>query len=193
MDWGSLFKFCHVCSVIIWLGSGFVLVALGWKAERSRDNAEFGRIVDQVVYLSPRLFVPAAVCALLFGALTVYFEGWDMTSSSNLWIWIGLLGFAATFVTGNFVLRPRSEAVMKVVGAEGYSDRAVAMGSDLLAIAKFDFTMLFVVVADMVMKPSLNNWVTIAVFAIVLVAAAALFLAPAMRKGSAAMARATTR
>lgn len=125
MDFYSLFKFLHVVSVIVWLGAGFLLVLLGAIAERSRNNPDFGRIVDQVAYLSPGLFVPAAISAFVFGALTAWL-GWSL---SYLWIWLGLVGFVATFVTGNFVLRPRSEAIAKVVAAEGYSDRAVAMAA----------------------------------------------------------------
>src|SRR5579883_3242976 len=118
MDFGSLFKFLHVTAVIIWLGAGFATVVLGIKAERAHDNNEYGQIIGYVNFLTPRLFIPAALCALLFGALTVYFEGWEMLSGSNLWVWLGLLGFAATFSTGIFVLKPRTEALAKLVAGE---------------------------------------------------------------------------
>src|SRR5262249_52278247 len=134
MDWYTLFKFLHVVSVIIWLGAGFGLVVLGIFAERARNNAQFGQVVDHVAFLSPRLFVPASASAVVFGVIAAFIY----SLYGSLWVWIGLAGFASTFFTGNFVLRPKSEAVAKVVAAEGYSDRAVAMGSDLLNIAKFD-------------------------------------------------------
>jgi uncharacterized membrane protein len=179
MDWYSLIKLLHVISAIIWLGGGFALVVLGIAGDRARDDEAVGRIVDHVIFLTPRLLMPAAIGAFTFGAIAT----WMVWSLSYLWIWIGLVGFASTFVMGFFVLRPRSEAFGKVTAAEGYSDRAIAMARDLLAHAKFDYVMMFIVVADMVFKPSLNDWPLLIVFAGVLVAGAATFLLPAMRKG----------
>ena len=174
MDWYTLFKFLHVLSVIVWLGGGFALVTLGIFAERAHNNAEFGRLVDHIVFLSPRLFVPSSIAAIVFGLLAAYVGSWY----GQLWVWLGLAGFAATFITGNFVLRPRSEQVARIVAAEGYSDRAVAMGSELLSVAKFDFFMLFVVVADMVFRPGFGDWVLLLIFVLVLAGAAYLFIRP---------------
>lgn len=50
--------------------------------------------------------------------------------------------------------------------------------------------MLFVVVADMVYKPSLNDWPVLIAFVIVLAAAGAYFLLPTVRKASAMPTRA---
>src|ERR1044071_201266 len=105
MDWYSLFKFLHVSAAILWLGGGFALVALGIAADRARDNEAIGRIVDQVIFLTPRLMIPAAVAAFFFGAITA----WLAWSLSYLWIWIGLIGFASTFLMGLLVLKPRAD------------------------------------------------------------------------------------
>lgn len=174
MDYYSLFKFLHVASVIIWLGAGFALVMLGVAADRIRSNEQFGRVIENMAFLSPRLFIPSSLAALIFGAIATYLA-WSL---SYLWIWIGLAGFAATFATGILVAAPRSAALTKVIAAGGYSDAMVASGKELLTILKFDFVMLFVVAADMVFKPTLNDWPVLVTFAIVLLAAAAFFLAP---------------
>jgi hypothetical protein len=56
-----------------------------------------------------------------------------------------------------------------------------ASARELLAVVKFDFVMLFVVVADMVFKQAVNDWPVLVAFAIVLLAGAAFFLAPIQR------------
>ena len=184
MDWYSLFKFLHVSAAILWLGGGFALVALGIAADRARDNDAIGRIVDQVIFLTPRLMIPAAIAAFFFGAITA----WLAWSLSYLWIWIGLIGFASTFLMSILVLKPRADAIGKVTAAEGYSDRAAAMGRELLSHAKFDFVILFVIVADMVFKPTLSDWPLLLAFAVVLVGGAFYFLAPTLRKNGIASA-----
>jgi len=177
MDYYPLFKFLHVASVIIWLGGGFALVALGVAADRARSNEQLGRVIENVAFLSPRLFVPSSLAALVFGAITAYLA-WSL---SYVWIWLGLAGFAATFATGIFVAAPRSAALAKVIAAEGYGDAMAASGRELLAVVKFDFVMLFVVVADMVFKPAVNDWPVLLAFAIVLLAGATIFLTPILR------------
>jgi xanthine/uracil permease len=48
----------------------------------------------------------------------------------------------------------------------------------MLSVARFDITMLAVVVADMVLKPSFDDYAVLIAMAVVLVAAAAYFLMP---------------
>jgi uncharacterized membrane protein len=177
MDYYSLFKFLHVASVIIWLGGGFTLVVLGVAANRARSNEQLGRVIENVTFLSPRLFVPSSLAAFVFGAIAAYLA-WNL---HYVWIWLGLAGFAATFATGILVAAPRSAALAKVIAAEGYSDAMAASGRELLAVVKFDFVVLFVVVADMVFKPAVNDWPVLVAFVIVLLAGAAFFLAPILR------------
>jgi hypothetical protein len=49
---------------------------------------------------------------------------------------------------------------------------------EILTLAKFDLVLLFVIVADMVLKPQPDHWLTLVVMAVVIIAAAAVFLAP---------------
>jgi hypothetical protein len=46
----------------------------------------------------------------------------------------------------------------ELVSSEGLSDRAIAVGRDLITLAKFDYTVMFVVIADMVFKPVATDW-----------------------------------
>ena len=51
----------------------------------------------------------------------------------------------------------------------------------MLQVARFDYTMLFMVVADMVLKPSWTDFVSLGVIFIVLAAAAYFFLYNGLR------------
>ena len=131
-------------------------------------------VVKDVVFLANRLFIPASLVVVACGvAMTILGQ-----SFSTLWIDIGLVGFAATFSTGLFLLKPISERITKGV-AEG-APAAVINGQcvRLLQIAKFDYVMLFVVVADMTLKPMPNDVALLAVMALIVVAGAVLFLIP---------------
>ena len=53
---------------------------------------------------------------------------------------------------------------------------AAEVGRKLIKVAKFDYVMLFTVVADMVLRPDWTDFLTLGLFAIVLAAAAYFFL-----------------
>jgi uncharacterized membrane protein len=182
VDWYTLFKFLHVAAAIIWIGSGFGLVVLGIAARRSPDRDAYLRVIQQVIFLAPRLFVPSSLAALVFGVLAAWMWGLGW-----LWIWIGIIGFAATFSTGNFLIRPRADKIGAMMASQGYSDAAATeLGEEVLAIAKFDYLMLFVVVADMVFKPGWSEWPFLLVMILVLLGGATAFLMPVIRKEMAA-------
>ena len=178
MDLYLVFKFLHVASAILWIGTGFGLVILGIAAEARADKPEFGRIIQNVVFMAPRVFVPASVAAFVFG----FVAAWMNWGFGSLWIWIGIVGFAATFVTGNFVLKPRADRVSAIVAREGLSDDAITVGRELLQVAKFDYVMLFVVVADMVFKPYPGDWLVLALMALAVALAGVAFLVPVLRQ-----------
>ncbi|HEY5080684.1 MAG TPA: DUF2269 family protein [Bauldia sp.] len=177
MDFYLILKFLHVASTVVWIGAGVGLVILGIAANSRKDNAGFVRIMQDVVFLAPRVFVPASLATLVFGVAAA----WTSFGFEMLWIDLGIIGYAATFVTGNYFLRPRADRITKLVAEGGASDHAVAAGRELLGLAKFDYALLFIVVADMVFKPTLDQWGVLVVLAIVLAGAAVLFLVPVIR------------
>lgn len=88
---------------------------------------------------------------------------------------LGLAGFAATFLTGHFVLRVKAIEAGRLM-SEGKVAEAAAVGRKLMQVAKFDYVVLFTVVADMVLKPTWTDFLTLGVFAAALAAAAYFFL-----------------
>jgi hypothetical protein len=87
-----------------------------------------------------------------------------------------------TIGLGILVLTPRAKKVEAGYAAAGVTPAVVAISREILTIAKFDAVLLFTVVADMVLKPGAGDWIVLAVMAVAIVAAAALWLTPVFRK-----------
>ena len=178
MDWYTFFKFLHVGSAIIWIGGAFVMIVLGAKADRARNDNEIVSVVLQVAWAGERIYIPASIATLVFGVTVATLGGlWG-----NLWVILGLVGVAATIGLGVAVLTPRAKKVEAGYAASGVTPATVAICRQILTIAKFDAVLLFTVVADMVLKPEPTDWPILTIMAIVLIAAAVVWLTPAFRK-----------
>jgi len=178
MDWYVLFKFLHVTSAVIWIGGAFIMIMLGVKAERSKSDAELVGVVRQVAWAGERIYVPASIATLVFGLIVA----WIGVLWGNLWVILGLVGVAATITLGIAVLTPRAKKVEAGYAAGGMTPDVVAISREILTIAKFDAVLLFTVVADMVLKPGADDWIVLAVMAVAIAAAAAVWLTPVFRK-----------
>jgi uncharacterized membrane protein len=178
MDWYALFKFLHVASAVIWIGGAFVMIMLGVKAERSKSDTELVGVVRQVAWAGERIYVPASISTLVFGLIVA----WLGALWSDLWVILGLVGVAITIGMGILVLTPRAKKAEAGYAAGGVTPAVVAISREILTLAKFDAVLLFTVVADMVLKPGTEDWILLVVMAVVLVAAAAIWLTPVFRK-----------
>jgi uncharacterized membrane protein len=178
MDWYAIFKFLHVVAAVCWVGGGVVLMFQGLVAARANDTSAQMVVVKQTAGLTNNWFIPASMATLIFGAITATLGG----NWSEAWVVLGLAGFAATFCTGFFGIRPLAESIAK---AESEGRNAGDYGGKMLQIAKFDYVMLFTVIADMVLKPQWSDLVTIGIMAVVLAVGAVLFLLPGLRPAAA--------
>jgi hypothetical protein len=152
----------------------------GLLAGRAKNEDAQMTIIRQTAGLAMNWFIPASLGTVIFGAVTATLGNmW-----SDAWVILGLLGFAATFATGNFLIRPAADAIAKAE-SEGRRAEALASGNRMLQVAKFDYVMLFTVIADMVFKPQWSDVVLLVVMAVVLAAGAALFLLPALQNRTA--------
>ncbi len=172
MDWYVVVKFLHIVSAVIWIGGAAMMILLGIRAERSKNDAEMVGVVLQVAWAGERVYVPASISTLVFGLIAA----WLGSLWSELWVILGLCGVAITIGIGIGVLTPRAKRVESGHKAGGVTADVVAVSHEILTIAKFDLVLLLTVIADMVLKPEPQNWITLTVFAVVLIAAAVLFL-----------------
>ena len=171
MDIYSIFKFLHVICAIAWVGGGLTLFASALFAMRARGEMEIFKNLDIMNDLAKTWFIPASLLTVLFGAITTTFGGMWL----DLWVILGLAGFAATFVTGITVFEPLGKQVAELLAA-GRTDEALAIAHKVLRVAKFDYVVMFVVVADMVLKPHWTDFPTLIVFALAIGAGAYFFL-----------------
>ena len=150
-SWYATFKAVHVGFAVVWVGGGFLLTVLGVVAERQNDPQQLVTVAKQAAMVGEKLFSPASGIVLLAGiAMMVNLDwGWG-----HFWITAGLVGFAATFVTGVGFLAPRAKklhALMETAGPTAPETQAAIR--EILRIARIDTAVLLLVVVDMVVKP----------------------------------------
>ena len=162
----------HIITVIVWLGAGFTMDLLLLRAERTGNPADLGKTGELQEWLVPRLFIPFGVLTLVFGVLLVFDGPW---SFSDLWIVIGLAGWIAAWGVGFFVIRPQGEKMKEIVKQHGPTSPEVRRQARLLAVvSRVQLLALFLLVADMVLKPTSDDPWTLVVLTAILVAAAAV-------------------
>ena len=109
MTWYELLLFIHIGGSIVWIGAGFLSLVLATTYDRESDEAAIRRFLHDQEWLAMKLFVPASLIVVVMGiALVIESDAWTF---DYLWIVLGLVGYAATFVTGFFFIRPASERI----------------------------------------------------------------------------------
>jgi uncharacterized membrane protein len=147
----AVYKLIHVVAAVVWVGGGAILVALAIITERESDPKALASLGRKIELLAQRVFIPSALVVLLFGILMMV-DGdlpWD-----EFWVVAGLVGFAATFLTGILYLQPQTKRYNALAAERGPEDPAAQeqLGK-LLRAARIDIALLLLVVADMTAKP----------------------------------------
>lgn len=107
-----------------------------------------------MAFWGARLIAPASLIVLIAGVAMVLYS--PAHAFSDTWIWLGLVGYGLTFVTGAFVIGPTSRKLGGMMAAQPADDREVTeLRRRLVLIARIDLTVIVAIVADMVFKPGL--------------------------------------
>jgi uncharacterized membrane protein len=160
----------HIFAVIVWLGAGFTMDLLFLRAERTKNPAEMGKIGELQEWLVPRVFIPSGLLTLVLGILLVWDGPWSL---GDLWVAIGLVAWIASFGVGFLFIRPQGEKMKEIVAQYGpTSVEAQRQGRRLGVVSRVQLLALFLVVVDMVLKPTSDDPWTLVVLAAILVAAA---------------------
>lgn len=150
-NWYALFKVVHVTFAVTWVGGGLLITIFAIAAERSRDPAQISAIVRQAALAGERIFAPAGLVVFLMGIAMMINTDWGWGA---FWIDAGLVGYAATFLTGVLVLSPAAKKIERSVHEKGPTHPdTLALVPRILLVARFDMALLLLVVADMVTKP----------------------------------------
>jgi uncharacterized membrane protein len=150
-SWYALFKAVHVTFAVIWIGGGTLLTVLGIAAQAKNDPEEIATVARQAATVGEKLFAPAGLIVFLMGVAMLLNTdlGWG-----HFWIVAGLVGYAATFTTGLFVLTPLAKRITASAAEKGATHPdTIALVDRILLVVRFDVAMLILVVVDMVTKP----------------------------------------
>jgi uncharacterized membrane protein len=181
LDYGILL-FLHIAAAIAWIGSGLLLQVLIEMANRRRDEPTFGALVRYTAELGLKLFVPASLVVLVFGLALVANGPWTF---GQLWVVLGLVGFATTFVTGAFVLKPRADRLAEVTPDDGVlGPEAKVEALRLLALGRLDYVVLGVIVFDMAVKPTGDDVGVLLLMALTVAVGVAFVLSRVRRLGA---------
>ncbi len=165
------FLFAHVVGAIVWLGSGVLLQILAALATREDDEAAFAKLFGWAAFLGNRLFAPTSLLVLVFGFALVGEGPWSL---DQLWIVLALVGYASAFVMGAFVAGPSNEKIVALTARDGrMGPEAIAIARRMLLIGRVDAVVLWLIVLDMVVKPTGDDIGVLALMALALAAATA--------------------
>jgi uncharacterized membrane protein len=147
----TVLKTIHVLAAVVWVGGGVMIVTLLARSRRADDSAGLVTLIRQLQFVGPRIFAPSGLILVITGIWMVQYQGipWD------LWVILGLVGWGATFVTGNFFLRPTGEKLGAELAEKGPDDPGARSLMDrILNVARVDQVVLVLVIVDMVIKPT---------------------------------------
>ncbi len=165
----ELLLFLHIAAAIVWLGAGFLIAVLISGAERAGDGMREAGYHRDVGWLAPRLFIPASMATLIFGILAGIDGNWDFGA---LWIDLALLGWLASFLLGILYFKPEGERIGEMAEERGPGDPELRGRIFRLNwVDRVQVTLLFLVVADMVSKPTGDDGGILIVGALILAAA----------------------
>lgn len=172
MTWYEFLLFVHITAAVIWLGGSFTFQMYGLVVRRGGDPEEMARFAGRAGSLSERMFVPASLIVILAGIGLMIDGNWDW---GQLWVIFALVTFAASFVTGLFVLSPMAKKIPEVGPTTPAGQALIAR---LFSILRVDLSFMYAIVFAMVVKPTSDDGLVIAIAALILIALTVVFLAP---------------
>jgi hypothetical protein len=140
----SLLVTLHVASVIVWLGAGTTLVFLTIYAQRARNGVVLEQLGTLVQWMALRVLAPASLAAAGFGAAAAHAGDWPHL----FWFQVGEGAFLFSFLLTVVIRLPLLRRARRTEFG------AARLSQYLLALALAELTVLYLAVADMVVKPS---------------------------------------
>ena len=176
MSYYEVLLLLHIGAATIWLGAGFFLQMLILRAERSDDRELTRGIASNSGWFAQRIFIPASLAVLVLGILLTIEGPW---SFGDLWVVLGLAGYAVSFLVGILVIEPHGKRIHAAMAA-GEQARAAGLIRRINAVSRLELVVLYLVVGAMVLKPTGDDTGTLIIGAALLVVALA-YWAPKLR------------
>lgn len=180
----ELYLLLHIGAAMVWVGAAFTMVLTATRATLAHDRDRMRGLVKDGEWLGLRLFLPANLIVLVSAVLLVHEGQWGY---GPLWIRLGVLGFAASFLAGALFFGPGWGRIERHAAREGGDARGVESALRRLLFGSWlDVGWLLAVVFVMTVKPGGDEWVALGVAAAIpiafgVVAALLLLHAPTPR------------
>jgi uncharacterized membrane protein len=148
----TVLKTVHILAAVVWLGGSIMLLVLGERARRAReDPSRLTATIREISIVAPRTFIPASLVLVITGFWQVYNFGWPYQT----WVVLGIIGWGVTFLTGNLFLGPSSKKATEALESAGPTDPGTLSAVDRLLMAvRVDELILVLIIVDMVIKPA---------------------------------------
>jgi uncharacterized membrane protein len=148
----NLLKFIHVMAAIVWLGGSIFIQIYVTRLTRANETEQVTRFAGNLERMGKTVFMPSSITLLVIGIVMVIATPYLYFSEP--WIIIGVLGIAATVITGTVFLGPESTRIATAVQEQGPGSAEVQERTKrIFTISRIDLVVLVLVVADMVFKP----------------------------------------
>lgn len=180
MSYYEILLFLHIAAAAIWLGSGFFLQMLVFRAGATENGPLLQGVASNSGWLAQRVFIPASLVVLIVGILLTIEGPW---SFGDLWIVLGLVGYAFSFLVGILFLEPEGKRIGAAMAA-GDDAQARWRVSRINTVSRIELVVLYLVLASMALKPSGDDVATLVIGAVVLLAALA-YWTPKLRPATA--------
>ncbi|HEX4929981.1 MAG TPA: DUF2269 family protein [Gaiellaceae bacterium] len=180
MSYYEVLLFLHLAAVAVWLGSGFFLQMLVFRAGKTGNEPLLQGVASNSGWMAQRIFIPASLVVLMVGILLTIEGPW---SFGDLWIVLGLAGYAFSFLVGILFIEPEGKRIAAAM-AVGDQGRAAFHVSQINTVSRIELVVLYLVVAVMALKPTGDDTGTLVVAAALLLAAVA-YWAPKLRPAAA--------
>ena len=152
----SYFEFLligHLLAAMTWLG-GDLMVQMFYLRARANGPVAVAQFAKDVEWIGLRVLNTAALFVVIFGVLLVIDS--DFYEFSQFWISAALVMFLLSAVTGAAFLGPETGRIGALSDEKGPEDPEVqARIRRVLIISRIEFTLLVLIVLDMVLKPGL--------------------------------------
>jgi uncharacterized membrane protein len=143
----------HVLAAVVWVGSNVSANILGARRLAGADADTYVSEARHLEWYGNHVLVPVTLLLLASGiAIVVDVDGYGF---GDLWIALGLAGYAFSFVLGAGVVGPQLKRFHEEVGAAGGGLTATSQGriDRIVLLARIEVVVLLLVVVDMVLKP----------------------------------------
>jgi uncharacterized membrane protein len=164
--------FLHILAATVWIGGGIAIQFIALRAEQTCNGPFMQALGDSSDWLAKRLFIPASLATLVLGILLTIEGPWTF---DILWLDLGFLGFALSFLTGILFLKPEGERIGRAIAAHGpESAEARHHIRRIMVVERVQLVILVLVVGAMTIKPTSDDAGALSLFAALTLLAIAL-------------------